>query len=265
MLTAYAVTCGRDRHGPGEPLHLDDLGGGADLGSGDGLGAGRAVHDRDEVLLGRERDHDLEEEAVELRLGQGIGALHLERVLRREHEERRVEREALAGDRDLVLLHRLEQARLGLGRRAVDLVGEDEVREDRARLEPEDPLAALLDEDVRAGDVGRHQVGRELDAVERAVDDVGDRPHEHRLAEAGHALEQHVAVGEQPGQGLADELALADDDPADLALDGLGALGEGLGRQARRGIDALALPWVPPVVASAVAAAGAASSRGRVS
>ena len=69
-----------------------------------------------------------------------------------------VEREALAGDRDLVLLHRLEQAGLGLGRRPVDLVGEDQVGEDRSRLEPEDPLAALLDQDVRAGDVGGHQV-----------------------------------------------------------------------------------------------------------
>jgi hypothetical protein len=37
----------------------------------------------------------LEEEAIELRLGQRIGALHLERVLRREHEERLLERVAL--------------------------------------------------------------------------------------------------------------------------------------------------------------------------
>ena len=196
-----------------------------------------------EVLLGREGDHDLEQEAVELGLGEGIGPLHLERVLGREHEERRVEREALAGDRDLVLLHRLEQARLGLRRRPVDLVGEDEVGEDRPGLEAEDALAALLDEDVRAGDVGRHQVRRELDPVEGAVDDVGDRPDEHRLAEAGHALEQDVAVGEQAGQRLADELALADDDAADLALDGLGAFGEGLGREARAAGGCRARSW----------------------
>ena len=202
----------RDRDRPGEPLHLDDLGGGADLARRDALGARRAIHDLDQVLLGRERDHDLEQEPVELGLGEGIGPLHLERVLGREDEERRVERVALAGDRDLVLLHRLEQARLRLGGRPVDLVGEDEVREDRAGLEAEDALAALLDEDVRAGDVGRHQVRRELDPVERAVDDVGDRPDEHRLAEAGHALEQDVAVGEEAGQRLADEVALADDD-----------------------------------------------------
>ena len=220
----------RDRDGPGEPLHLDDLGRRADLGGRSRVGAGRPLDDRDEVLLGRERDHDLEQEPVELRLGEGIGALHLERVLRREHEERRIERVALPGDRDLVLLHRLEQAGLGLRRRPVDLVGEDEVGEDRARLEAEDPAATLLDEDVRAGDVGRHEVRRELDPVERAVDDVGDRPDEHRLAEARDALEQRVAVGQQAGQRVPDELALADDDPADFALDRLA-----LARRTRRG------------------------------
>ena len=140
--------------------------------------------------------------------------------------------EPLASDGDLVLLHRLEQARLGLRGGPVDLVGEDEVREDRPGLELEDPLAVLLDEDVRARDVGRHQVRRELDPAERAVDDVGDGPHEHRLAEARDALEQDVAVGEQAGERLADERGLADDDLADLAFDGLGAFGEGLGRQA---------------------------------
>ncbi len=164
--------------------------------------------------------------------GSGIGALHLERVLGGQDEERRVERVALPGDRDLVLLHRLEQARLGLRRRPVDLVGQHEVGEDRSGLEAEDALAVLLDQDVRPGDVGGHQVRRELDAVERAVDDVGDRPNQHRLAQARDALEQHVAVGQQAGQGLADERGLPDDDPADLALDRLGAFGEGFGSEA---------------------------------
>src|SRR5207249_11731395 len=52
----------RDRDGPGETLHLDDLGGGGHLGGARGVGTGRPVHDRDEVVLGRERDQDLEEE-----------------------------------------------------------------------------------------------------------------------------------------------------------------------------------------------------------
>ena len=61
-----------------------------------------------------------------------------------------------------------------------------------------------------------------------------DRADEHRLAQARDALEQDVAVREQPDQGVADELALADDDLADLGLDGAGALGERLRRDAMR-------------------------------
>ena len=76
-----------------------------------------------------------------------------------------------------------------------------------------------LDEDVGADDVGGHQVGRELDAVERAVDDVGEGPHEHRLAQAGHALEQRVAVGDEADQHLSDEVVLAHDDlPISVAM-----------------------------------------------
>jgi hypothetical protein len=135
-----------------------------------------------------------------------------------------------------MLLHGLEQARLRLGRGPVDLIRQHQVREDRAWLELEDPVPALLHEDVRAGDVGRHEVRGELDAIERAVDDVGDRADQHRLAEAGHALEQHVAVREQSGQGLPDELALADDDLADFALDRLCSFGECLGREALAGV-----------------------------
>ena len=151
--------------------------------------------------------------------GSGIGALHLERVLRGQDEERWLEQVAFARDRHLLLLHRLQQRRLRLGRRPVDLVRQQQVGEDRSGLEAELALAVLLDQDVRADDVGRHQVGRELDAVEGAVEHVGDRPHEHRLAQAGHAFEQRVAVGDEADQRLPDELVLADDDCLDLGLD----------------------------------------------
>ena len=51
----------------------------------------------------------------------------------------------------LALLHGLEQRRLGLGGRAVDLVGQQELREHRARWKTKRVL--LLVEDVAAGDV----------------------------------------------------------------------------------------------------------------
>ena len=109
------------------------------------------------------REHDLEQEAVELGLGQRVGAFVLDRVLRRGDQERPRQRMAHAVDRDLPLLHRLEQRRLGLRRRAVDLVGEQEVGEHRSLAERQ--LAAIAVDHHRAGDVARHQVGRELHAT----------------------------------------------------------------------------------------------------
>ena len=76
----------------------------------------------------------------------------------------------------MVLLHGLEQGGLRLGRRAVDLVGQHHVGEDRPVQEDELAPAGLgvVLQDVGAGDVGGHQVGRELDALERQVQDLGD-------------------------------------------------------------------------------------------
>ena len=98
-------------------------------------------------------DEDLQHEAVDLRLRQRIGALRLDRVLRREHEERPRHRERVVPDRHLALLHHLEQRRLHLRRGAVDLVGEEEVAEDRPELRLE--LAAVGPVDARADEVGR--------------------------------------------------------------------------------------------------------------
>ena len=109
-------------------------------------------------------DQDLQHEAIELRFGQRVRAFLLDRVLRRQHEERLGQRVGLVADRDLALLHRLEQRALHLGRRAVDLVGEDEVGEDRALRGRNSPRARVVD--ARADDVGGQQVGRELDALE---------------------------------------------------------------------------------------------------
>ena len=81
-------------------------------------------------------DHDVEHEPIELRLRQRIGAFLLDRILRGQHEQRTFERMAYAADRHLILLHRLEQRRLRLRRRAVDLVGQDDVGEDGPGDEP---------------------------------------------------------------------------------------------------------------------------------
>ena len=119
-----------------------------------------------------------------------------------------------------MLLHRLEQRRLRLRRRAVDLVREHDVGEDRARLELEEhPAVRVLLHDVGADDVGRHQVRRELDARELEVQDVGERVHEAGLADARNALEQHVAAGEQGRDRVVDDFLVPDDPAADFLGD----------------------------------------------
>ena len=87
----------------------------------------RIEHDRDvldAVVLGFEHqarldvgrriaDADAHHEAVELRFGQRERAGEVLRILRGDHEERLGKRDRLAVDRDLAVVHRLEQARTG--------------------------------------------------------------------------------------------------------------------------------------------------------
>ncbi len=151
----------RDRVLHHAPVDVDRAGGALVLGqlarrehlAGVAAAVQRALDDRHLVALRRVVDDELEHEAVDLRLGQRVRALGLDRVLRREHEERRRHRVRVVADRDLVLLHDLEQRRLHLGGRAVDLVGEQEVAEHRAELGVEP--AGVRAVDPRADEVGR--------------------------------------------------------------------------------------------------------------
>src|SRR5208283_6116446 len=102
----------------------------------------------------------------------------------------------------LVLLHRLEERGLHLRRRPVDLVREQDVREDRAPSEREPPLLGV--EDLSARDVVRKEVGRELHALELEPERARERLREERLAKTGKVLDQEVAVRDQRGQHLLD-------------------------------------------------------------
>src|SRR5829696_5432692 len=94
-------------------------------------------HDVQLVVAAGVAEGGPDEEAVELGLRQRERPLELDRVLRREHDERLAQLTRDAVDRHLALGHRLEQRRLGLRHRAVDLVDEHDVGEDRpgAKLE----------------------------------------------------------------------------------------------------------------------------------
>ena len=181
--------------------------------------AGHPLDDDELLGLARVVDDDLHHESVDLRLRQGVRAFGLDRVLRREDEERVRDLVGLAADRHLALLHDLEQRALDLGRRPVDLVGEEQVREHRAQRRPE--LAGLLVVDPRADEVGRDEVRRELDALELAADRVGDGLDGHRLGQARDALDEQVAAAQQRDDEPFQEVVLADDDLLDLVQEPL--------------------------------------------
>ena len=169
------------------------------------------------VRLRRRLDKALEHEAVHLRLGKRVGAFLLDRVLRGEHEERLGQLVGGLANRDLTLLHRLEERALHLRRRAVDFVREQHVREHGALLRRE--LARLRGVDERAHHVRRQQVRRERDAFEVKAKRLRERVHAQRLREARHALKQDVAVRDEREDKPVDQLFLSDDDLAHLVAD----------------------------------------------
>ena len=173
------------------------------------------LDDPELVVLARVAERGPEEEAVELRLGQRERPLLLDRVLRREDEERIGELTGHAVDRHLPLRHRLEQRGLRLRHRAVDLVDEDDVREHRARAKFE--LAVALVEDREAGDVGRLQIRGALHAGRRrSLDRARDRPGEDRLRRPGHVLEKDMTPAEERCEDELDLLRLPADDRLDV-------------------------------------------------
>ncbi len=175
------------------------------------------------LLLGlRIVDEDLEQEAVELGLGQAGRSLPA-----RSGSAWRARRTGRAAAwrwppavtcRSCIASSR---AAWVFGGRAVDLVGEDQVGEDRPGDEPQLAGAgvAVLVEDLGAGDVRGHQVGRELDAVEVQRERLRQAVDHQGLGQAGHPFEDAVAAGEDGDQELVDDLVLADDLPGDLLAD----------------------------------------------
>ena len=162
----------------------------------------------------------LHEEAIELGLGQREGAGVLDRVLGRHHHERLGQVVRLAVDGDLPLLHCLQQRGLGLWGGAVDLVGEQNLAEHRAR--PEFEVVRALVEGANTGDIRGQQVRGELNAAKGAVEGAGKGLREHGLADTGHVLDQEVPMAEKGDQAEPDLILLVNDRPADVGGDRIG-------------------------------------------
>ena len=141
----------------------------------------------------------------------------LDRVLSCEHHERLRQLIGLLLDGDLSLGHRFEQRRLGLGSRAVDLIGEYHVGKDRARLELEG--AGALVENFQSQDVRRQHVRGELNALECAVEASGEGLRKRRLADAGNVFNQQVPACQQRDQCQFNDIRLAVNNTLDCRLE----------------------------------------------
>src|SRR5581483_912306 len=108
---------------------------------------------------------ELEQKAIELRLGQRIRAFELDWILRRQNEKWIGQRVRFAHDGDASLLHRLEQRRLCFGRSAIDFVREHEIGKEGSMLKHELPASVELLQNRIARDVTRQQIGRELNPL----------------------------------------------------------------------------------------------------
>ena len=168
---------------------------------------------QDPLFLLRRRiaDFDVEHEAIELRFGKRVGAFLLDRILGGDGEERLGEVERLTANGHLPFLHRLQQGGLRFGWRAVDFVRQQDVGEDGALDEAELPFPLFIFvQHVGARDIGRHQIGGELHALETDVKNPGERADHQGLRQPGDTFQQAVSARENRREQLFHHVLLAD-------------------------------------------------------
>ena len=208
------VLHGEQASGVGDPVERDLL----------ALPGDPVPQDVQLLRLGGVPERDAHQEPVQLRLGKGVGPFVLNGIRGGEHVEGAGQREGLALDRDLALLHRLEQRRLGLGWGSVDLVGEQQAGEQGTAPERELLLALVVDE--RPGEVRRQEVRRELRTGELQPEGGREGPGRKRLAETREVLDEDVSARQDRAEDEGERLSLPDDGALDLVEDALALLGD---------------------------------------
>jgi hypothetical protein len=77
----------------------------------------------------------------------------------------------------------------------------------------------VLFHDIGAGNVGRHQVGSELNATKLHLKSPRQRAGHQGLTQPRHAVQQDVAATQHPDQQRINDFVLADDDLGQFVLD----------------------------------------------
>ena len=122
--------------------------------------------------------------------------------------------------RDLIFLHRLKKRRLGFRRCSIDLVGQHNMREDRAgnKTKLSFPPRLILEDHIRACHIRGHQVRRKLDSLERHFKRLCQSANQQRLGKAGYSNEQGVTITQECHKQLVDDIFLPDHNTTNLFL-----------------------------------------------
>jgi hypothetical protein len=78
--------------------------------------------------------------------------------------------------------------------------------------------AFLRTVDICTGQVGRQQIGRELQTMEITLDTLGKHLDRARLGETGGTFNQQVTIAQQRNQHAVDQVCLADNKRARMSL-----------------------------------------------
>src|SRR4029434_2483202 len=113
---------------------------------------------------------------------QRLQSRYTDRIMRGQNYERARQGMGFAEDRYLLFLHRLQDRRLGLRCRTVDLIREDHMGKYRSFFELKLAAAIGFGQNLCADDVGGHQIRRELNTLERNAEDVTQGFHQQGLA-----------------------------------------------------------------------------------
>ncbi len=171
---------------------------------------------------------DAQQKAVELRLGQGIGAELVERVLGGDDEKWLGQAARLSVHTHLALFHRFKQGALHLRPGAVDFVGQQHLRKHRAGVKHE--LAAVAVEHRNAQQIARHEVGGELRAGVLQPQRGGQSMGQRGLAHPRQIFDEQMTAGQQAAHGEFHLWALAFDNGFELVEQ----TGQGWGFHERR-------------------------------
>ena len=146
-------------------------------------------------------------EAVQLGVGQQLGAGGPRRVLGGDDQKGGGHRAGHAVHRHPALLHGLQQGGLGAAGGPVELIGQKQVAQQRAWLVLHLPGGLVVE--GKAGEVGGHHIGGELDAVIFQPQGLRKGDGHGGLAHTGDVLQQDMAPGQDGYEDLDHDLILA--------------------------------------------------------